>query len=70
MVIAYEEILKILKHQLVFDLCPMSIVFVCFSKAFLTGEKVNLPYSNICFWFDDNISSPARYLYLLILPDD
>ena len=41
-----------------------SIAFVCFSKAFNKREYANL------FVLDGNISSPVRYLYLQILPDD
>ena len=47
-----------------------SIVFVRFSKDFPKGESVNLACSIIWFWLDDNISSPVRYSYLPILPDD
>ena len=47
-----------------------SIVFVCFSKAFPKGERINLDCSIICFWLEGNISSPVRYSYLLIFADD
>ena len=51
--------------------CPWySIGFVYFSKALLRGEYVNLACSIILLSSEGNISSPVRYSYLLILPDD
>ena len=47
-----------------------SIVFICFSKAFPNGEYVNFACSIVCFWLEGNISSPVRYSYLSIFPDD
>ena len=47
-----------------------SIVFVCFSKAFPKGERINLGFSIICFWLEGNIFSPVRYSYLLNFADD
>ena len=46
------------------------IVFGCFSKAFPDEEYVNIACSIICFLLEGNISSPVRYTYLSILPDD
>ena len=46
------------------------IVSICFSKAFPKAEQLSLTFSIICFWLDGNISSPVRYSYLSILPDD
>ena len=43
---------------------------VCFSKTFPKGAYANLPCSIICFWLEGNISSPVRYSYLSIFPDD
>ena len=43
---------------------------VCFSRTFPKGEYANLPCSIIYFWLEGNISSPARYSYILIFPDD
>ena len=47
-----------------------SIVFIYFSKGFPRREEVNLACFIIYFWLQGNISSPVRYSYLLILPDD
>ena len=47
----------------------LSIVFVCFSKAFCNLLIVNLASSIICFWLEGNISSPVRYSHLSLLPD-
>ena len=47
-----------------------TIAFVCFSRTFPNGEYVNLACSVICLWLEDNISSPVRYSYLSIFPDD
>ena len=33
-------------------------------------EYANLAYSIICLWLEFNVSSPVRYSYLSILPDD
>ena len=44
--------------------------FVCLSKAFPKGEYENLACSITCLSLEDNISSPVRYSYLSILPDD
>ena len=43
---------------------------VCFSKAFLKGEYLNLAFSIICLRLEGNISSPVRYSYSSILSDD
>ena len=45
-------------------------VFIRFSKDFPRGKYVNLAYSIILLWTDDNISLPVRSSYLSILPDD
>ena len=44
--------------------------YICFSKAFPKGEYANLTCFVICVWLEGNISSPERYSYLSILPDD
>ena len=44
-----------------------SIVFICFSKAFSRGEKVNLASCMILFCFGCNIFSPVRHSYLYYL---
>ena len=59
----------VLKSQFVFAL-DLQLYFFFFSKAFPNGEYVNLACSIICCWSDGNISSPVRYSYLWILPDD
>ena len=46
-----------------------SIVFVCFFKAFLREEYVNLAYFISLPWSDGYTSSPLRYSYLSIFPD-
>ena len=43
---------------------------VCFFKALAKGEYVNLSSSIIWLLLEGNISSPVRYSYLSILPDD
>ena len=43
---------------------------ICFLKVFSEGEYTNLTCSIICLWLEGNVSSPARYSYLSILPDD
>ena len=43
---------------------------VCFSKTFPKGERANLACSIICLSLEGNISSPVRYSYLSISPDD
>ena len=45
-------------------------VFICFSNAFLSGEYAHLAGLIILLWSDGNISSPVRYSYLSILPED
>ena len=50
--------------------CCSSIVFICFWNALPSEEYVKLTCSIILLWSDGNISSPVRYSYLLILPDD
>ena len=48
-----------------------SICFsVCFSKAFPKREYGDLACSIICLWLTGKISSPVRYSYLSIFPDD
>ena len=47
-----------------------SFVFVCFSKAFRNGEYANLACSITLLWSVGSISSPARYSYVSIFPDD
>ena len=42
----------------------------CFSKAFPKGEYINLPFSIIFLRLEGNISSPVRYSYFYIFPDD
>ena len=51
---------------------PCSLmVFICFSNALPRGEYVNFNCSIIILlWSDGNISSPVRYSYLSIFPDD
>ena len=51
-------------------LSRFSIVFICFSKAFPKGEKVNLACSITLFRLEGNFSSPVRYPYWSMLPDD
>ena len=47
------------------------MVFICFSNALPRGEYVNFNCSIIILlWSDGNISSPVRYSYLSIFPDD
>ena len=48
----------------------MFYCFIYFSHALPSEEYVNLTYSIILLWSYGNISSPVRYLYLSILPDD
>ena len=43
---------------------------VCVSKAFPKGEKGNLACYIICLSLEGNISSPAKYLFLSIFPDN
>ena len=43
---------------------------VCFSKGFPKEEYANLACSIIFLRLEGSISSPARYLYLLIFPYD
>ena len=45
-------------------------MFACFSKAILKEWYVNLACFFILLWLEGNISSPIRYSYLLVLPDD
>ena len=40
------------------------------SKAFPKGEYANIACSIICLRLEGNISSPLRYSYLSIFPDD
>ena len=47
-----------------------TIVFAWSSKALPRGEYVNLAYSIILLCSEGNVSSPVKYSYLLILPDD
>ena len=47
-----------------------SIVFICFSNALPRGEYINFACSITLLWSDVSISSPVRYSYLSILPDD
>ena len=49
--------------------CP-PIVFICLSNALPRAEYVSFACSIILLWSDGNISSPVRYSYLSILPDD
>ena len=45
-------------------------LFLCFSKAFPKGEKVNLAFSITLLWSGDSVSSTVRYSYLSsVLPD-
>ena len=44
--------------------------FICFSKAFPKGEYANLACSIICLFLEGYTSSPVRYSYLSILPND
>ena len=43
---------------------------MCFSKAFPKGEYPNLACSVIYLLLEGNISSPVRYSYLSIFPED
>ena len=43
---------------------------MCFSKAFPKGEYADLAYSVIYLLLEGNISSPVRYSYLSIFPED
>ena len=43
---------------------------MCFSKAFPKGEYENLACSVIYLLLEGNISSPVRYSYLSIFPED
>ena len=47
-----------------------SIVLLRFSKALSRGEYVNFACSITLLWSEGSISSPVRYSYLSILPDD
>ena len=48
-----------------------SIIFVCFSQAFPKEEYVNLAFFYITLLpLEGSISSPVRYSYLSILPND
>ena len=47
-----------------------SIVFLCFSKAFTTGENDNLGCFITLLWCQGSISSPVRYSYLSIFCDN
>ena len=44
--------------------------FLCFSKALPREEYIYLACSITLPWSEDSISSPVRYSYLPILPDD
>ena len=46
------------------------IVFICFSNALSRGEYEDFACSIILIWSDGNLSSPVRYSYLSILPDN
>ena len=52
------------------DFTTAACFSVCFLTVFPKGEYANLAYSVISLWLEDNISSPVRYSYLSILPDD
>ena len=52
------------------DFKALTCLSVCFSKAFPKWEYANLDCSIICFWLEGNISSPVRYSYWSIFPDD
>ena len=47
-----------------------SIASVCFSKAFPNGQYANLACSVTLLWWGGSISSPVRFSYLSIFPDD
>ena len=47
-----------------------AITFICFSNALLRGKYTNLACSIIYLWLQSNISSPVRYSFLSIFPDD
>ena len=47
-----------------------SIVFICCSKDFPRGEYLNVACYISLLWSRGSISSPARYSYLSLLPDD
>ena len=49
-----------------------SLIFncFCFSNALPREEYVNFACSVILLWSDGNISSPVRFSYLSILPDN
>ena len=46
------------------------IVLICFTNALPRGEYVNLGCSITLFWLGSSISSPGRYSYLSIFPED
>ena len=52
------------------DFISLTSFFICSLKAFPKGEYENLPFSIICLWLEDSISSPVRYSYLSIFPND
>ena len=57
--------LQLLLFAFLLDIKPFLLVF---QKLFL---KESMQTSSIiCLWLEDNISSPVRYSYLSILPDD
>ena len=68
-VIAYQKIIKILKHQLIF-VFDIQLFFACFSKGSPNEDEVNLFCSIICFWLEGNISLPVSYPFLSIFSDN
>ena len=52
------------------DIIALICVSVCFSKAFLKRRYAKLACSFVYLWLKGNISSPVRYSYLSIFPDD
>ena len=51
------------------DFKASTCFFVCFSKAFLKGEYINMACSIIWLRLEGNISSLLGYSYLSIFPD-
>ena len=52
------------------DFIALTCLTVCFSKGFPKPKYANIACSIICLWLQGNISSPVRYSYLSIFPED
>ena len=71
----YPQVALILYYQQVqrmkgSDCFTPCLSIVCFSNAFPGGDQENLVFCFILCCCGGNISSPVRYSYLTILPDD